>query len=79
MTKHDERHWEHSPNAYAKLRNRLAVMIGSAECLIEKGIKTVGIDTYSPDVSGSNLPVHHNLMEQGILIIEALINLDRLP
>ncbi|MBN2038507.1 MAG: cyclase family protein [Spirochaetes bacterium] len=47
-----------------------------AEFLIRKNIKMLGIDTPSPD----NYPfeIHKMLLENGILIIENLINLEKL-
>jgi kynurenine formamidase len=79
MTKHDERHWEDRPKGYAKLKNRPALTLEAAEYIAAKGVKAVGVDTVSPDVSGTPLPVHHYLLERGILIIEALSNLDQVP
>jgi kynurenine formamidase len=79
MTKYDERHWEERPKGYAKLKNRPALTLEVAEHIAARGVKAVGVDTVSPDVSGSPLPVHHYLLERGILIIEALSNLDKVP
>lgn len=79
MIKFDEQNWEHSPKAYAKLRNRLVLTVEVAEYIATKGVKSVGVDTVSPNVSRTPLPVHHYLMVRGILIIEALCNLDQVP
>lgn len=79
MTKHDERHWEHRPKGYAKLKDRPALTVEAAEYLAAKGVKAIGVDTVSPDVSGSPLPVHRHLLGQGVLIIEALSDLDQIP
>jgi len=79
MTKYDELHWEPYPKGYAKLRNRPALTPDAADYLVQKRIKAIGVDTVSPDVSGSPLPVHQILLSHGVLIIEALSNLDQIP
>lgn len=52
----------------------------AAQWLVEFQLKGVGMDTISVDEADSvNLPVHHILLEYGIVIIENLVHLDRLP
>jgi kynurenine formamidase len=48
----------------------------TAEKLIEKGIRIVGLDSYTPD----NIPytVHKMLFAHDIMIVENLVNLDKL-
>jgi kynurenine formamidase len=48
--------------------------------LVERGVKAVGVDTLSPDVYGdSESPVHKALLGEGVVIVENLANLDRVP
>lgn len=48
--------------------------------LLERGVKAVGVDTLSPDVYGdSESPVHRALLGEGVVIVENLANLDRVP
>jgi kynurenine formamidase len=48
--------------------------------LLERGVKAVGVDTLSPDVYGdSESPVHKALLGEGVVIVENLANLDRVP
>jgi kynurenine formamidase len=79
MTKYDEQHWRVVPSAYAELKRRPALTEAGADHLMLKGIKAVGIDTVSPDVSGTTLPVHRALLGKGVLIIEGLKDLDLIP
>jgi kynurenine formamidase len=56
--------------------------LGSAcvELLLERGVKTVGVDTLSPDVFGDTAsPVHKALLGEGVVIVENLANLSRVP
>ncbi len=51
----------------------------AARWLVGQGIRGVGIDAASVDGPDStDFPVHHILLEQGVLIIENLTNLDQL-
>ncbi len=47
-----------------------------AKKLIEKKVKIIGLDSWSPD--NSPFEVHKMLFKQNILIVENLINLDKL-
>jgi kynurenine formamidase len=50
------------------------------ELLLERGVKAVGVDTLSPDVFGDTVsPVHRALLGEGVVIVENLANLSRLP
>jgi arylformamidase len=52
----------------------------AARQLSRYNLKGVGFDTISADREGSkNLPIHHTLLLQNMLIIENLNNLDSLP
>jgi arylformamidase len=43
-------------------------------------VKAVGVDTLSPDVFGdAGAPVHRALLGAGVVIVENLANLDRVP
>lgn len=56
------------------------VGLDNAEILIERGVKAVGVDTFSPDAQqSSGDPFHNRILPQGICIIECLTNLDQLP
>ena len=53
---------------------------GAAEYLVSCGATLVGIDTLNiDDTSGGERPVHSRLLAAGILIVEHMCNLDRLP
>jgi arylformamidase len=50
------------------------------QLLLERGVKAVGVDTLSPDVFGNaTSPVHRALLGEGVVIVENLANLDRVP
>lgn len=52
----------------------------SAEYLIAKGVKTLGLDTISADYGPStDFPVHKTVLGAGGILIENLTNLDKLP
>jgi len=52
----------------------------AAVYLKERGAVLVGIDSLNiDDTSGGGRPVHTTLLDAGILIVEHLCNLDRLP
>ena len=53
---------------------------GAAEYLVSCAPALVGIDTLNiDDISGGERPVHSRLLAAGILIVEHMCNLDRLP
>jgi len=79
MTGFDDKHWRLSPNAAKELKRRPSLGMDAAEYLAGKGIAAIGMDTGSPDVSGTDLPVHRYLLGRGVLIIESLTNLDQIP
>lgn len=46
---------------------------GAASCLVEKGVRLVGIDGLSVDaVGGRGAPAHHALLGGGVVIVECL-------
>lgn len=46
---------------------------GTAEWIVRKGFKTVGIDNFSVDsLSSENLPAHHMLLSNNVNIVECL-------
>ncbi len=52
----------------------------AAEWLCGFGLKGIGVDTLSADLSESDdFPIHNRLLGNGMVIIENLTNLDRLP
>jgi len=75
----DERNMGRTPRQYSQLRGRPTLSLEAARYLASKKVKAVGVDTVSPDVSGSDLPIHRFLLGEGILIIECLTHLDELP
>lgn len=51
-----------------------------ARLLADLGIRAVGCDVFAIDASGAaENPAHHELLGRGVLIVENLVNLDRLP
>jgi kynurenine formamidase len=59
----------------------------AGDYLAEKGVKMVGADTcapdpynvWHPDPGRKGLPLHESLLPRGIIIMEGLANLDKLP
>jgi kynurenine formamidase len=58
-----------------------SLSIDAAEWLVDRGVKLVGLDVMTPDISVDrrhadfNWPVHHVLLSHGVLIAEHLTNL----
>jgi arylformamidase len=61
----------------------------SAECLIEKGVRMIGLDTPSPDDSRIRLdsetlgtaedsPIHKLFLSRGVILVEYIANLDEI-
>jgi len=75
----DDKYWGNNPLIAKKLKNRPSLGLDAAQYFVSKKIKAVGMDTGSPDVTGTNLPVHQILLSNNILIIETLTNLAVLP
>ncbi len=66
----DRRYGEHWPSLGADC----------ARLMVERKVAAVGTDTLAPDAHGTTeFPVHRILLGQGILILENLTHLDRLP
>ena len=68
----------HTKKAYREdfFKNNPVISEDTANKLIKKKVKIVGIDSYTPD--NNPFPVHKLLFKHDILIIENLINLDKL-
>ena len=50
----------------------------TAQILMERGIKGLGIDTLTPEIE-KGFPIHHLVLGAGKYIVENLANLDQLP
>ena len=68
----------HTDRAYTKefFKNNPVITKETAEELIKKGVKIVGLDSYTPD--NEPYEVHKMLFKHDILIIENLVNLKQL-
>lgn len=52
----------------------------AAQYLVDQGVKLVGIDSYNIDDTSKNTrPVHSNLLQKEICIVEHLCNLEQVP
>src|SRR5581483_9335892 len=74
--------WKPVPDGFAYLDGWPGLARDASEYLAEKGVKAVGTDCISLDSGdggGGELPAHYTLLPQGILIIENLANLGRIP
>jgi kynurenine formamidase len=72
--------WALRPDDLEFQRGWPGVGLDNAELLIERGVKGVGVDTFSPDArESSGDPFHNRVLREGIVIIECLTNLDLLP
>lgn len=72
--------WAKHPDDAEFQRAWPGVGLENAEILIERQVKAVGVDTFSPDAQqSSGDPFHNTVLPEGICIIECLTNLDRLP
>jgi kynurenine formamidase len=72
--------WARRPHDVEFQRAWPGVGLENAELLIERGVKAVGVDTFSPDAQqSSGDPFHNRVLAEGMVIIECLTNLDRLP
>ena len=75
----DDKHWGSSPLIARKLKDRPTIGEDAAHYLISKKVKAIGLDTGSPDISGTCLPIHQILLNANVLIIESLCHLEQLP
>lgn len=75
----DDQHWGSRPSIAKELKERPSIGMDAAEYLASKKIKAVGMDTGSPDITGTDLPIHQFLLSNGVLIIETLTHLSKLP
>jgi kynurenine formamidase len=70
------RHW----NTPAYFENHPYLTAGAAQYLKDSQVELAGIDSHNiDDTSGKSRPVHTTLLGAGILIVEHLCNLDKLP
>ncbi|WP_163508430.1 cyclase family protein [Fodinicola acaciae] len=56
-----------------------ALSLPAAEYLVDVGVRLVATDACSPDLPGSDNPVHHKLLGNGVLIGENFCRLGELP
>ena len=74
------RKWAVRPDDTAFLADWPGLGPDCVELLLDRGVKAVGVDTLSPDVFGDGAsPVHRALLGDGVVIVENLANLDRVP
>jgi kynurenine formamidase len=74
------RKWAVRPEDAAFLTDWPGLGSDCVQLLLERGVKAVGVDTLSPDVFGDAAsPVHRALLGEGVVIVENLANLDRVP
>ncbi len=72
--------WAVRPDDLEFLRSWPGLAVETAQLLVERGARAVGVDTLSPDVFGnSGDPIHRLLLGHGVVIIENLCNLELLP
>ena len=72
--------YANQPGSSRYLSNWPGLSKEAAELLVKREIKAAGCDTLSLDACESKgSPVHHTLLGQGILIIENVCNLDKVP
>jgi kynurenine formamidase len=70
------KHW----NTDAYFENHPYLTADAAQYLKDQAVKLVGIDSHNiDDTTGKSRPVHTTLLGAGILIVEHLCNLDKLP
>ncbi|QEC77743.1 cyclase family protein [Mucilaginibacter ginsenosidivorax] len=70
------KHW----NTDAYFESHPYLTAEAAQYLKEQEVKLVGIDSHNiDDTTGKSRPVHTTLLGAGILIVEHLCNLDKLP
>lgn len=70
------KHW----NTEAYFENHPYLTAEAAQYLKDQEVKLVGIDSHNIDnTTGKSRPVHTTLLGAGILIVEHLCNLDKLP
>lgn len=67
----------HSDKLYCKsyFPKTPGLSVELAQRLLEKGVKIVGMDFWSPDLDKVSYPVHNMLLSNEILIVENLVNL----
>ncbi len=75
-----EKLWALAPNHREFMRDFAGLGGGAAELLRERGVKIVGCDTASIEASThQGHPAHRALLGSGVLIVENLANLGKLP
>lgn len=74
------RKWAVRPDDGGFLTDWPGLGLDCVELLLDRSIKAVGVDTLSPDVYGdTSSPVHRALLGEGVVIVENLAHLDRVP
>jgi kynurenine formamidase len=72
--------WSKNWGSEAYFKGHPYLTEGAAEYLVSCAPALVGIDTLNiDDISGGERPVHSRLLAAGILIVEHMCNLERLP
>jgi len=72
--------WKKRPDDQQFMKNWPGVAQDAAKYFVDKKVKMVGTDAIAIDVFESKEnPAHHTLLGNGVLIMENLNNLDRLP
>jgi kynurenine formamidase len=73
--------WALRPQHQSYIADWPGVAPETAECLIRREVAAIGVDTLSPDSPAAlrSGPIHPQLLEKHVLIIENLCNLDQLP
>lgn len=74
--------WDRFWSEPQKYRNNLvfpSVSVASAELLLQRGVRALGIDTLSPDRPEDGFLVHQAFLASGRIIIENVANLAQIP
>lgn len=72
------KYWD-NPKQYHNNLIFPSVSAEAAECLLEKGISGLGIDTLSPDAGDSDFEVHRIILGANKIIIENIANAHLMP
>lgn len=78
--------WKTGPEASAYWKNGWPYLARSAvDYLAAKPIRAIGVESFDPDwvdlndLTSAEFPAHRTFLPKGILIIENLVNLDKIP
>ncbi len=72
-----DKRWK-TPEKYRNEKIFPYISVEAAQLLVDRDIAGIGIDTLSPDMFGSDFPVHQLLLGAGKYIIENVANADQL-